>query len=232
MRNSSLFVLLLLCQSAHAELSVIAVDGSASIQTVPDIIRIEYSVSEMGKKDAADLKEVVDRISARSIEALIVLGIDKSSISSPRLNVEQIPDYDRNDNFIGSSRTGVTRKMELELSNTTLYSQVIQALIDSGVTEIDSVEPDVSNFDELKLEALAAAAKNAEKEATLLAKTLGANIAGVHEIGKQKARRNFSMQEIVVTARKQAEQGSSVPYEFEPGTVEVSAEIYVEFNLE
>jgi uncharacterized protein YggE len=222
---------LLLGSAAQAATRIVAVNGSATINAMPDIIRVDYYVTAISEGGGSAAKVEVDEIAARSIEALVALGVDKGSVTSSSLSVYPFDEYDANDNEIESTKSRVSRRLELVLLDIKLYNKVIQALVDAGVTHIERVSPDVSNYDELKMEALAAASANAKKEAEFLASNLGASIGNVHQIGNQKLRRNFSMEEIVVTARKTTE-SRSIPYEFEPGTVKVSADIYVEFELE
>ncbi|MBT5032852.1 MAG: SIMPL domain-containing protein [Proteobacteria bacterium] len=224
-------LLALVMDVANAQTRIIAVEGSATIEAVPDIIRVQYLVSNISDEGVSAAKQVVDETAIRTIEALVDLGVEKESVTSSTLLVEPVDQYDANDNYIGSSQSEVSRSLELVLLEVGLYNQVIEALVDAGVTEIESISPDVSNYDELKMEALAAAAVNAKKEAAFLSAQLGATLGSVHQIGKQQLRRHFTLQEIVVTARQRSED-RSIPYEFEPGTVEVTADIYVEFELE
>ena len=232
MKTLSLIItLFLLGSAAQAATRIVAVNGSATINAKPDIIRVDYYVTAISEGGGSAAKVEVDEIAARSIEALVALGVDKGSVTSSSLSVDPFDEYDANDNEIESTKSRVSRRLELVLLDIKLYNKVIQALVDAGVTLINRVSPDVSNYRELKMEALAAASVNAKTEAEFLASNLGASIGNVHQIGTQKLRRNFSMQEITVTARKTTE-SRSIPYEFEPGTVEVSANIYVEFELE
>ncbi len=233
MKKLTLLVILfsLSCLSFSEE-RIIAVEGSAAVEATPDIILISYNVSKLDKKDPSRAKAVVDDISSNSVKALIKLGFSEMDITSSSLEVESVEDYDDNGN---SSIIGhvVRREIDIIVRDISLYGEVIQVLVDSHVSEIDSVKPDVSNYEELKKEALAQAAKNAKENAEFLAKQFGAKLGKVYQIGKQSIRRRFDLEEIlVVSARRRDESNiKSTPYEFKPGNVTVSSEVYVEFLL-
>lgn len=216
---------------ALSEERIIAVSGSATIEAVPDIIRVSYSVLSIHKSDASIAKEKVDGISSLSVQALLDIGISEKDITSSSLSIETAEKYDENDNplIVGHA---VRRYIDIVIRNIDLYGRTIQTLVDSQVSEIDSVKPDVSNYEELKREALAEAAKNARGNAEFLASQFGAKLDKVHKIGKQNVRRQFSLEEVLVTAQKRrAENIKNIPYEFKPGNVKVSSEVYVEFQL-
>lgn len=226
-----LLVLLTINSLSFSEERIIAVEGSGMVEAVPDIIRISYSVFNFHKSDSSKAKARVDEISSNSVQALIKLGVSEKDITSSSLNVETAEDYDDNGNasIIGHV---VRRNIDIIVRDISLYGDVIQALVDSQVSEIDSVKPDVSNYEELKTQALASAAKNAKDSAEFLAKQFGAKLNKVHQIGKQNIRRQFSLEEVLVTAQKRsASNVKNTPYEFKPGNVKVSSEVYVEFQL-
>lgn len=216
---------------AIAEERIIAVEGAGEIEVTPDIIRINYDVYNLSKTDALKAKEEVDKISSESIRSLIKLGVKEEDITSSSISVETAEDYDNNDKPYIVAHL-VKRNIDVIIRDTSLYSSVIQALIDSNVSEIGSVKPDVSNYEQLKREALAKAANNAKENAGYLAKQFGAELDKVHQIGKQNIRRQFSLEEIIVTGRRvDTPNLQTTTYEFKPGKVKISSEVYVEFQL-
>lgn len=228
---AALLVLLALGTSSFAGERIIAVEGSGIIEAVPDLIHIGYNVAQIHKHDPTKAKKKVDEISSQSVQALIRLGVLEKDITSSSLNIETAEDYDDNGNFSVVGHV-VRRDIDVTVRDIKIYGAVIQALVDSQVSEIDSVKPAVSNYDELKRDALAKAAQSARDSAKFLAGQFGAEIEQVHQIGKQNIRRQYSLEEVVVTASKRsAPNVENIPYEFEPGNVTVSSEVYVEFQL-
>lgn len=229
-----IFLLIALCTFSSVSFSeerIIAVQGSGMVEAIPDMIRIGYNVSDLHKSDPAKAKAKVDKISSNSVQALIELGVSEDDITSSSLEVETAEDYDDNGNtsVIGHL---VRRNIDIIVRDISLYGNVVQVLVDNQVSEIHSVKPDVSNYEELRRRALANAAKNAQDNAAFLARQFGAKLDKVHQIGKQNIRRQFSLEEIVVTARKRSASNiKSTQYEFKPGNVKVSSEVYVEYQL-
>ena len=232
MKKIALLIILSIFSSLSiAEKRIIAVEGSGMVEAVPDLIRINYNVFSLHKNDASKAKEKVDEISAKSVQVLKNLGVSEKDITSSSLNIETAEDYDDNGNaaIIGHV---VRRDIDVVIRDISLYGDVIQALVDSQVSEIDSVKPDVSNYEELKREALASAAKSARANAEFLARQFDAKLDKVHQIGKQNIRRQYSLEEVIVTASKRGALNiKSTPYEFKPGNVKVSSKVYVEFQL-
>ena len=215
-----------------AEERIIAVKGEASVEVVPDLIRISYSVSQFNRNDVAEAKANVDKISNDSVRSLISLGISEGDITSSGVRVRSERDYDENDNVIEIGYL-VGREIDFVVRDIGLYSVVIQSLVDNRVSQIGEVEPDVSNYEELARLAMGKATKNALDYARFLADQFDAEIARVHKIGKQQVSSNFNLlEEIVLTARKMEPANvTNTIYEFKPGKVKVSSEIYVEFQL-
>lgn len=230
-RIAALIVLSLVSILSIAEERIIAVEGSGMVEAVPDLIRISYNVYNIQKTDASKAKSIVDEISSLSVQSLIEIGVSEKDITSSSLNIETAEEYDDIGN-VAIVGHGVRRDIDIVIRDVSLYGDVIQALVDSQVSEIDSVKPDVSNYEELKREALASAAKSARSNAEFLAQQFGAKLDKVHQIGKQNIRRQFSLEEIIVTAQKRSDSNiKRTPFEFRPGNVKVSSEVYVEFQL-
>jgi uncharacterized protein YggE len=208
---------------------LIAVEGRGSIEAEPDIIRVSYVVGNLQKKDLKEAKRVVDQASSRSVQALLAVGINESTISSSSLEVVVDEDYADDDKPVVFGHY-VSRTINFTIEDIGSYGAAIQALVDSEIAEITSVRPDVSDYDKLKRDALAKAAENAREEAEFLASQFGAKLDKVHQIGKQNIRRNFSLEEVIVTAHKKS--ADVIPtYDFKPGKVTVSSDVYVEYQL-
>lgn len=232
MRRIVAVTLLIFAFGAHAETRKAVVEGTGKIDAVPDIIRIAFTISSLDKTNVAKAKNEVDAVSARTVDALTKAGIDKADITSSSLSIQTAEKYDARDNPVQVGHL-VKRNVDIVIRKLGLYNSVIQALVDSGISEIESVKPDVSNYDELKRQALTKAIEDARSSAEFLAQQLSARVTRVSQIGRQETQGRFSFEEIVVTAERKASGASkAVPYEFSPGTVTVSSKIYVEFEIE
>lgn len=231
-----LTMLLSVSQAAGAEDRIIAMQGTGSIKASPDLVAITFSVAEHNESDASAAKAKVDEISSNAVAALLDLGVKKEKISSSSFDVSRSNQYDDRGN-VSKTYFYVSRRIEAELSGIDLYNPVIQALVDSGVSRIESVEPKVSNYDELEKRATAMAAANARENAEFLADQLGAKVGKVQQIGHRQLRRNSGYEEVISRMRGRPMKppppnSDTVKFEFAPGDIEVEASVYVEFELE
>jgi len=218
---------------ALAKGNVIALTGEATINVIPDIIRIKVEITKVEKSDVAIAKSKVDSLSSEVATALIAMGVKDTDITSSSLKVYTADKYDENDNRIPSG-FAASRKIDITLRDLKTYGPVVQKLVDIGVTEIGEAKPDVSDKEKLNREALAKAAQAARSKAEFLASQFDAKLGRVYKIGNQRVDSDFDyLDEIIVTARKQSASGvKTVQYDFKPAPVEVKSSIYVEFELE
>lgn len=228
LRTTALLIaLIMLPLSTLATERVIAVKGEASIEVMPDQITLDVYVESKHKNDIAKAKAVVDEVSSNVARALIENGVDASDITSATISIGQDEEWDRYDNPVTVGHIA-SRDIEVIVRDVSAYSKLVQAMVDVGVTDVSGGQPEVSNYDELHLQALGEAAKDARSKAEYLAGELDATVARVHRIGDNRVTNHFMLEEVVVTGARHVD----APYEFELGPIEVSATIYVEFELE
>ena len=66
------------------------------------------------------------------------------------------------------------------------YGDVVQTLVDVGISEISNVESDVSNYRALREQALTMALRDARERAGFLAREMGVSLGSVRQIGRQQ----------------------------------------------
>ena len=137
-----------------AEPRTIAVEGAGEIEVMPDLIHLYYNVSEINDSEVGAAKAEVDKRSSASVRALIKLGVKEEDITSSALNIRTLDDFNPRDGISGR-RHMVQRNIDLVLRDVSLYNAALQALVDSDISEITQIKPDVSNYDQLKQQALA-----------------------------------------------------------------------------
>lgn len=213
-----------------AQARIISVEGSGEIEVMPDLIRLYYNVSDVHDSDVSAAKADVDQRSSASVRALIKLGVKEEDITSSALNIRSLDDFNPRDGNTGR-RHMVQRDIDVILRDVSLYNTAVQALVDSGISEITQIKPDVSNYDELKQQALAQAAMRAREQAEFLAGQFDAKLDRVHQIGRQNIQRHFDFQESVAASMRGAPKAKDTPYDFKPGKVKVTSSVYVEFEL-
>ena len=222
-------LLLILPGSSFGSERIIAVQGEATMEVEPDQIAMEIVVTNTHESDVAKAKAVVDEVSLKVADTLISKGVDANDITSSTMTIDVEERYDRNDISMEIGHLA-SREIDVKIRDVTSYTTIIQALVEVGVTRITGVRAEVSNYDELRLQTLGAAAKDARRKAEYLAAQLDTKLGSVHRIGDHRVHDQFGQfEEVIVTASKVED---FAPYEFQPGTVEVSANIHVEFELE
>lgn len=210
---------------------IIAMEAQGEFEVLPDLIRLHFNVSSLHDSDPAVAKTQVDQHASAAVRALMKLGVKEEDITSSALNVSIQEDYNRNDGS-RTRRHRVQRNVEAVLRDTSLYDKALQALVGSGVSEISHIQPEVSNLDELKQKALADAARKAREQADFLAAQFDAEVARVHQIGRQDIQRHFGMQEMVAHAAKGGDAPEPPSHDFKPAKVKISSNVFVEFELE
>ena len=120
---------------SYSEERIIAVEGSGTVEAVPDMIRIGYNIFDLHKSDPARAKAKVDKISSNSVQALINLGVAEKDITSSSLSVDTAEDYDDNGNASVIGHV-VRRDIDIVVRDINLYGAVIQALVDLSLIHI------------------------------------------------------------------------------------------------
>ncbi|BBN81635.1 hypothetical protein PA25_16200 [Pseudoalteromonas sp. A25] len=143
------------------------VQGHAKVKVQPDIATIRVAIVEKGEQ-LVQAKKKVDEIMAKAIKLAKGFDIEKDDIHADQLNVYRQTRYNRNTNEEEFEGFRVTRSLTMTLKNIESYPALLQALVDTGITEFNNTEFSVSNreelVDSLKLKAI--------KDAKLAAKEL------------------------------------------------------------
>lgn len=223
-----LAIILSLPYIALAEMRLVSVTGSATIEVPADIVRIGFSVENRDIADTNKAKDRIDELSNRVLGTVYKLGIKEEDITTDGFYLEQDPEYE--EECIKSYIPMVGRTFELTLRDLTKYNSIINALVESGISEIDSSRVDVSNRSEIENKAMAQAIKDAKSQAAFLAESLDAKLGAVHKIGHRRTNSSTYLEEVMVASLR----STSNKYEhlnFSPAPIEVNASIYVEFEI-
>ncbi|MBR5561248.1 MAG: SIMPL domain-containing protein [Clostridia bacterium] len=160
-----------------AERTTITVQGSAQILADPDEVSVTASASvTAGTVGAA--QEAMNAIVAAATEKLLALGVLDEDIVTADYNY--YPRYNYDTNVLTGYEANHT--LTITCRDVEMLDSVIGALTDSGVTNIYSVQYDISTRSELYQQALDLAIQRAEQKALRMAQTSGLMITGVRAI--------------------------------------------------
>ena len=162
---------------AHERL--IALEGNGAIEVMPELIRIDITVSKQDKRDVAKAKAYVDELSSKAAATLLALGVMEQDITASSLGIHIAYRFDEYGNGTAAGHIA-SRDIEILVRDIDRYGDLVQALVDVGISEISSVESDISNTRALREQALALAAEDAREKAEFLAKAMGVTLGPVH----------------------------------------------------
>lgn len=149
------------------------------VEAVPDIVLISVSISHTAPT-LAEAKQQVDTIGNGVIRAADLHGISTRDLQASKIQAS--PDYDWNNGMRVLRGQQVSRQFELKLRNIDRYGELIQALADAEVTQINSINTEFSTIEKLEQAALKQAIANVRDKAKGMAAGFDRKIAGVMSV--------------------------------------------------
>ena len=199
---------------------IIEVTGSYSVTIEPELarVRIGYvnteSTAERAQEENA---EVINAVKAA------LLGVEIETLS-----FSVYPEYD----YSGTRRvTGYTARhiLQIETEDIGSVGGYIDAAVNAGANQIDSIEFDVSDEDreDARAEALSKAAEDARNKADAIADGLGKRVVKVISVTDQ----SYDFGPVYRDYGFAAVAEAGVPTEIVPGDLDISASVRVEFGI-
>jgi uncharacterized protein len=201
---------------------VIKVTGDGMISVEPDqAIIIIGAVSE--NKDVRLAQQQNDIIISTVIRELLTLGVRRNNIKTNDYRIDTQYDYENGKQILRGYR--VTHLLSITIERIDKIGIIISNAVKSGANMVSTIQFTTSEQDVYYNKAFAAAIKNAQQKAVTAAKTLNVNLQStplkVTEI-KQLSSRPLPYQ--------QALSVSSETVPIEPGQLQVTASVEVEFS--
>jgi hypothetical protein len=213
--SALLVALLPMAQAELPDEPHIVVDGVGSVESVPDIAVLHFSV-EVTDKTLAAAKQSVDRQLGKAIASAKALGIADDDISASRIQAQ--PQYewrDKERHYVGER---VSRQVALTLNNTDNYNTVVDALLAAGVSRLNPAQLEHSAIEQLERDALNKALDNARNKASSMAQHLGVKLDGVYQIAPANDRAIVHGMEMRASVMKDA--AESAPLKVAKQTIE------------
>lgn len=157
----------------------IVVRASAASVAVADRLSVSLFI-ENENKSVADAKSAVDQSSEKVINMLLQEGVNKKDLSSYQFNI--YPVYQTIDKQRKQTGFRVTRTIQVEIRDWSIFDTLIDQSIELGVNRVGEISSHVSNSEALYLQALTDALENAHKKASLLAEKAGRSLLTASEI--------------------------------------------------
>jgi hypothetical protein len=157
------------------------VQGTAKLQVKPDRATITIGIDDT-QSTIAEAKKNIDDIAQKVIAIGKQFGIAEKDIQAQQLNAYKQMDYDREQNkqvFVGFR---VSRDIQLTLSQIEQYPELLQALVDAGVTEFRNTQFTVSDQNTILDAVQKAAIKDAKLAAKELAKDFDVKLGSLYSV--------------------------------------------------
>ncbi len=212
---------------------LVTVSGAGEIQVVPDRAIVVLGMeSRQPKMETA--RQEVNKVVEAFLDYCDELDIPKKQIKTASLNVR--PEYDWNNQTRERRLRGyfVSRQLTVELKDLDKLGPLMEGSVSLGVNQSQAPTLDVSDRNGLRREALKKAAEDAQLNAQVLAKTLGAKVGKIRRINASDV--GFrppvvrQMNERAMMRSAAADSGAS-PESYEVGKVTVNASVQAEFDL-
>lgn len=164
---------------AEIDFPHIQVQGSGSVEVVPDTVVIKLSLEEVSTK-AIDAKKIVDSLSKNIITVAKKNSIVEKDIQASVVQI--MPQYEWKESERIYTGEKVSRDITLKLKDVEKYAQLLNQLVVLGgvrITSTSLVFSDKSNYEK---QALKAAIENAKQKALFTARSFGSNLDGIYSI--------------------------------------------------
>ncbi|MGB9749918.1 MAG: SIMPL domain-containing protein [Caldisericia bacterium] len=166
----------------------ITVTGQGVVYAKPDVGYINVGV-EIQRKTAKEASEENAKIMNQVVNALLKLGVKEDELTTIDYSIQPVYNYPQNEApvLVGyMARNYLSIKITKKLSNgnldTGFMSEILDSATSNGANLISGISFDISNKDELKLEAIKLAMEDAKKKAEVALKVVDEKIMGVAEI--------------------------------------------------
>ena len=180
----TLMIMLMICASAFAEENppIISVSGEGIVEATPDRAKISVGVVTRAK-NPSEVQNSNAKAAANVINAIMALGIERKNISTGNYTFN--PSYRHADNgkriLEGYE---AANSVTIIVDDLNLVGKVIDAALNHGANQVDSLNFGLRNKNAYQDEALRLAVLDARHKAEIAARALGKSILGVPRLRK------------------------------------------------
>lgn len=204
---------------------IVTVEGQAAVSRAPDTARISMGV-ESRHMDMRAARENVLKVTREFLAFTARLDIEDSRVQASGVTIR--PEYRWNNDDNQQELIGylVQRNFEVLLENLDKLGDLIEGAVDAGVNQVSPPQLIHSRERDLRRQALAAAALDAEENARILAESLGATLGAVREVTSMETQAPPPMMREVMMA---ADAGGGDSYR--TGEIRIEARVTAKFDL-
>ncbi|BAL80322.1 SIMPL domain-containing protein [Caldisericum exile] len=202
----------------------ISVTGEGYVEVIPDIAYLNFGVFF----EDLDPAKAMDGLATKAsgiVDVLVKQGIAKEKIKTSVLNLSPIYSYNPQ---TGKSTLEGYRASENFIVETKILDagKILSAIVKAGVNDIGGISFDASNKDNLKLQAIENAMKNARAKADASLKNTNYKVTGIKSISIE----SISYPQPVFKSFAAGATQANVPVE--GGTLKVNVNVQVVFTFD
>lgn len=164
----------------------IRVTGEGKVTAIPDQAEMEFQVQEDGPK----LEEVTAEVRTKMknvFKAIKDFGISDKDFQTVSYTIEPKYKYDKNDNATERIGYTVSNRVRVVLKDLDKAGEVLEAVTQAEVSEVEGPNFSFSDPAKLQLQALEAAVSDAHDKAQALAKASDSDLGKVFSINQTSA---------------------------------------------
>lgn len=209
---------------------LIHVVGAGEIQAEPDMAVLSIGINAQ-KPDLQQAKALADKNYRAVLEVLNKALVDNKHIRATRLSAQPIYEWQQNKRLYRGER--VSRTLSITVHDLDALPELMQALVDSGVSTINSVTAGFRDKQAHQQSALGKAADDARAKAKFLAERLGRSLGEAVKINEQNVnvhQPRYQQAEMRVAAAKSSMADTAPPEEMY-GLQVIRATVNVSFSL-
>lgn len=205
------------------------VSGSATASAAPDKVTIQFSVVTDDDSAQVSQQENAEKTAAVR-QALIAAGIPAADIETTGYSLYQMRDYNYQTGATIEKGYRTSHSMKVEISDISQAGSVIDAAVSGGANAVDGVYFGLSDekTEELTMQALEAAGKNAKDKADSVATGLGVTVSRLMSATEGYTYVPLYSSYDMVKAESA---GSGAPTSVTPGDISVTATVSAVFQI-
>ncbi|KID56221.1 hypothetical protein JF50_18305 [Pseudoalteromonas luteoviolacea] len=209
----------------------VSIQGSATVETKPDLADISFEVEVM-KNTALSAKQELDKRVNALLDGLSTFDIKDEHVSASSLLTEPNIIYDDEDNPVESGYIA-TRSITVTLTDINKLNDFLNFALSVKIDTIDDIKFRSSKSSQYQQEATMRAVRNAKKKANMYAKAFGAKLGQIYSIDPNAhgSRYQYGIERIEVTG-SQIDSAYLSTGRYLQATITFSASVNAVFDLE
>lgn len=224
--------------AAGPDVPLLTVTGTAEAAAAPDRATLRLGAVAQAEQ-AADAQAEVSRTVTQTINALKRLGIPEADISTAGISLSPVYSQQspRGGNRVGGGDEPFTPKITAYRAQNTVIARLsdlkkvgpaIDAAVDAGANEVESLTFDLKDDTAARTQALKDAVKQARAKAEALAQAAGVKLVSLHDLDESGG----VASPIPYAGMAVRAMAAAAPTPVEPGQVHLSASVTLRYAIQ